>query len=351
MPVKHAKTKKRTWVRNTALLVALVLIAISGGVAWYMHKTASQVEVIDVGSLVQEVEPSLPTPEPSVTPKDPTDKTAGQALNILVLGSDSREGDNQNIGGGVVEGMRSDTTLIAHVAADRSHVTLVSIPRDSWVQIPSCQLSNGKTTKPQTSKFNAAFALGGQNDDLGSAVACSITTVQSLTGLTIDGYAVIDMQGFANVVDALGGVEMNITERIDSPKAGGLVLEPGVQLLDGQTATQYARARSGAGLDGSDLSRISRQQELFQAILTKAKSEVSDPFTMSRFLYSVTPLVTVSPSLAPRESIGLFWSLRNATFDFITVPNVERGDGANVIWTDGANDLWQQLSTDSLISR
>ena len=120
-------------------------------------------------------------PSPTKEP-DPDDPNAGQAVNILILGSDQRDGVNAEIGGEVA-GMRSDTTMVLHISADRSRVELVSIPRDSLVDIPSCTMTNGKTTRATHGMFNSAFATGWDNGgDMTSAAACTINTVQQNTG-------------------------------------------------------------------------------------------------------------------------------------------------------------------------
>src|SRR5699024_9830703 len=115
-------------------------------------------------------------------PANPDDPNAGNEYNILVMGSDSREGDNQDIGGGDFPGMRSDTTLLVHIAADRSRVDVVSIPRDLVVDIPSCTLPDGTETQPrlegqgwsdQDRMWNVPFFLGGSTGDVAAAAACT----------------------------------------------------------------------------------------------------------------------------------------------------------------------------------
>src|SRR5450756_636388 len=92
----------------------------------------------------------LGTDRPTKKPANPGDPNAGRDLNILLLGSDNRNGENGNIGGRVATGMRSDTTIIMHVSADRSRIELVSIPRDTWVTIPECRRRDGSTSQPWT---------------------------------------------------------------------------------------------------------------------------------------------------------------------------------------------------------
>jgi LCP family protein required for cell wall assembly len=342
---RHAYPQKTSMLRKTLKVTALGVSSILVlGVGLFMYSYAQ------IQGNITEADPAplIGTQRPEE--KTPDDPNAGEPLNILIMGSDTREGDNSSLGG-EADGMRSDTTLLAHISADRSRVEVISIPRDSWVDIPSCDLGNGNFTRERTTKFNAAFAYGGQAGDVTSAAACSIKTIESLTDVYINGFAIIDFSGFASVVDALGGVEMNIPERIESPKADGLILEAGLHNFDGATALQYARARTGVGLgDGSDTQRISRQQELFEAIITKAQSSYTDLPKLYNFLSTASSTVTVSPNLSDLQDIaGLVWSLRSVSdqnITFVTVPTIPRGDGANVLWSDEAEIMWNNIIND-----
>ena len=120
----------------------------ASGVAAVAAKLNGNMDKVDVSDAGQPDARSR-TKEP-----DPDDPNAGQAVNILILGSDQRDGENGEIGGEVA-GMRSDTTMVLHISADRSRVELVSIPRDSLVDIPSCTMTNGKTTRATHGMFNS----------------------------------------------------------------------------------------------------------------------------------------------------------------------------------------------------
>lgn len=329
--MKHPRMWSKTrWVLS---ILALVILGTGIYVGARLYDSYTNVKVLDAGELVPDMvgEPGdQEQPDLSDNNKD---------MNILVMGSDEREE------GSDITGMRSDTTVIMNISGDRKKITGFSIPRDSWVDIPSCKRRDGTKTAPTVGKFNKAFALGGANGDLTSAAACTITTVQSLTKIKIDGYVVVDMSGFVDIVDAMGGVEMTIDQDIDSPKAN-LELKAGKQNLNGKQALGYARARSGVGMDGSDLSRIGRQQELFQAIMTKAKSKVTDPLTMLNTLNATSRMVHVSPSLKPEKIAGLAWNAKSADIKFIQLPVTDRGDGANVLWTQEAYNIFKKFKKD-----
>lgn len=290
---------------------------------------------------------------PTAEPEDPTDPHAGQALNILVIGSDVRDGENAKLGG-KVEGMRSDTTMILHIAADRSRAEFVSIPRDSMVPIPSCKLSDGSWSYPQTmGMFNEAFAIGGGDGNVGAAAACTWQTVEQNTGIRIDDFVVLDFKSVVTTVDALGGVPICIREDIDSPKAN-LKLSAGMQTLDGKQALGYARARTGVGLgDGSDIGRIERQKQLMGAMVRHimSKNLLTDSPQLYRVLDAVTESLSVSNGLSSIPGlVGLANSFQNVPAEnvmFYTVPWAAYPQDPNrIIWTDDAQYLWDAIAAD-----
>jgi LCP family protein required for cell wall assembly len=289
---------------------------------------------------------------PEQATPDPSDPNAGKPLNILVMGSDERGGDNGHEVAGV-DGMRSDTTILVHVSADRSRVEMVSIPRDSRVDVPSCTVTGGKTTAPANTRFNAAFANGAMTGgDVASAAACTMKTVESLTDVYVDGFVVVDFAGFQNMVDAIDGVPICIPEAIDSPKAD-LRLDAGWQTLDGAQSLGFARARYGVG-DGSDLSRIGRQQQLLAATVNQvlSKNLLSDLGQVYGFVDAGTKSLTMSDNLASIPDLaGLAFSLRGATsgnITFMTVPNAPdpQDPDAKVVWTDEADAVWAKVRAD-----
>ena len=293
--------------------------------------------------------PEQPTP-------DPSDPNAGKPLNILVMGSDERGGENGHEVAGVA-GMRSDTTILVHVSADRTRVEMISIPRDSRVDVPACHTTNGKTTAPATTRFNAAFANGATvGGDVDSAAACATQTVESLTDVFVDGFVVVDFAGFQNMVTAIGGVPICIPEPIDSPKAD-LRLDAGMQTLDGAQALGFARARYGVG-DGSDLSRIGRQQQLLAATVNQvlSKNVLSDLGQIYGFVDAGTKSLTMSANLSSIPSLaGLAFSLKGATsgnITFMTVPNAPdpQDPDAKVVWTSEADELWAKVRADEPIA-
>ena len=292
-------------------------------------------------------------PEAVATP-DPDDPNQGMPVNILVLGTDSREGSEAVVADGE-EGQRSDTTIVMHISADRQRVELVSIPRDSLVDIPDCIREDGSTSRPQNyAMFNSAYSIGGESGLVSDAAACTQRTVEQNTGVRIDHFIVVNMSGFVNMVDAVGGVPMCIPEEVYSPKANNLHLQAGNQRLDGVTALSYARARTGTGLgDGSDTNRIGRQQELLAATAREvlSKNLLTDVPELIRFLTAATQSLTVSSGLSSiTDMAGLALSLKglgSGGITFLTVPWVPAQTDANrVVWTDDADRVWANLAGD-----
>lgn len=346
--VRHARNLRGHHVLRSGALVLTAVVAFGAGGAVSAYSTfQGNIESADITDLL-----GTDRPTSSVSP-DPDDPSSGKPVNILLMGSDERDGENAAIGGSV-EGMRSDTTIVLHISANRQRVDLVSIPRDSHVHIPSCTMTNGKTSKARDDRFNAAFATGADSGgDTASAAACAVKTVETLTGVRIDDFVVIDFAGFIRMVDALGGVPICIPNDMTSPKAG-LSVSAGMQTLDGTTALAYARARTGKGVgDGSDTNRIGRQQQLLAATIRTvlSKNLLTDVPPLLRFLDAATSSITANPELASITNMaGLAFSLKDipsGNITFMTVPfGAYAADTNQVVWTKAAAPLWANVAAD-----
>ena len=233
----------------------------------------------------------------------------GQAMNILLVGSDSRDGLTRRQLGRIqtveVPGRRTDTIMILHVSPDRPKPVLVSLPRDLRATI------NGRT-----SKINAAFAFGGPD--------LLVKTVEETTGLQINHYAEIDFAGFLDVVNALGGVTLcnRSGHRLDDAYAN-LHMDPGCQHLNGVEALAFVRARH---VD-SDFGRIGRQQEFLRAVL--AEVDRRGNLTGLPKLLDVADIATdhikTDDALSTSTAIGLARRLRKldpASLDMRVYPSV-----------------------------
>jgi LCP family protein required for cell wall assembly len=312
----------------TALAVVLSLLAVTGTatavVAYY--KLNGNITKDDVASLIGPDRPK----------KIDNPDQAKQPENILLIGSDKRSGQaakNPN-----VAGQRSDTTILLHLAADRKSAVLVSIPRDTIVDIPSCKRSDGTVVQAQPhTMFNSAFSEGG--------AACTIKTVEHITNIRIDHHVVIDFSGFRGMVNALGGVRICLPEDVNDPYSH-LDLSKGYHTVRGEQALAYVRTRHGLG-NGGDLSRIDRQQAFLSSMVTKVKSKglLLRPDRLLRFLDAATKSITTDPGLgslnALRKLAGDVKGIDTKNVTFLTAPNqpypqnpnrVELKPSASLVW-------------------
>jgi LCP family protein required for cell wall assembly len=294
----------------------------------------------------------LPRSTAAATSKNQSDPNAGQAVNILLLGSDARNGENAAIGGQAV-GERSDTAIVLHISADRSRVEAISIPRDSIVKIPACTMTNGKTSKPRTDMFNSAFSTGwDMGGDIASAAACAMNTVQVNTGITLDHFVVVDFAGFRKMVDAVGGVDICVASPVDDTKYTGYKQTVGLHHMAGPEALMFARVRHGVG-DGSDIQRIKRQQELLGSLAHQVLSEnvLTNAPQLITFASAVTSSLTTDSRLSPPTIAGLAYTLKNisgANVVFMTIPNAAAPDNpAKVVWTSAASPIWADIAADT----
>jgi LCP family protein required for cell wall assembly len=316
-----------------ALVLALTLTGV--GIEVASSRLEGNITAVDISPM---------TGRDSVPVQVVDDQGNYQAVNILLMGSDSREGQTSNRYGDpdLYTGERSDTTILLHLSADRSFATAVSIPRDTWVMLPECKV-DGETVGAFEAKFNTAFEIGGPG--------CTVKLVEQMTGLTVDNFAVIDFEGFKNVVDALGGVEVCLTEPASDP-ASDLELPAGTSVVNGEQALSFVRARKTLS-DGSDLSRIKRQQAFLSSMIREASSTglLLNPVKLYATLDAATSGLTTDPGLADIDILrDMALSVRGMApgdIAFLTMPWVERGDGENVLVDEAsAAPLWQSMAED-----
>ncbi len=270
------------------------------------------------------------------------------AQNVLLIGSDSRAGDGNARYGRDSGTERSDTTILLHLAAGRDSATAVSLPRDLMVDVPGCRGRDGARTEPVFAQFNYAFAAGGS--------ACSIRTVEKLTGVRVDHHVVVDFQGFKKMVDALDGVEVCLREPVDD-KDAGLRLPAGRVTLDGEQALGYVRARKSLG-DGSDTDRMDRQQRFLGALVNKVQSNgvLLNPVKLYPVLDAATSSLTTDPNLASLRGLyDLVRGLRDVPTErvqFLTVPREAYSGDPNrdqLVQPD-AGRLFARLRTDEPVT-
>ncbi|MDG4825201.1 LCP family protein [Asanoa sp. WMMD1127] len=299
-PVRHGR--RRRWRRVLVIVLAAVLLLVGGGAL------AATLYVRSVDGDIERIEAFDAVPEAARPPKV---EAAKDALNFLVLGSDSRDPANAS-------GSRSDTIILLHLTKDRSSAQMVSIPRDTWLHVPPTK--DGKRGDADA-KINAAFAWGG--------VPLMVQTVESYTKVRIDHVAMVDFAGFKEIVDALGGVEIDVEESFTSTHS----LNPdsirhfrkGPQTMDGAAALDYARERF-AFKDG-DFARIRHQQQVIKAILNKASSGgiLTNPGRLNGFLRATADAVAVDGTLNLFDMAMELRHLRSDNLSFFTSPSKGTG--------------------------
>ncbi|MFE9685554.1 LCP family protein [Streptomyces sp. NPDC006285] len=326
--------RSRRWLRCTAIAAALALAG-AAGVGWAVYEKldANITSDDDTAAELARYEKERPT------------ALVRDAQNILLIGSDSRSGDGNRKYGRDSGTERSDTAILLHLAANRRSATAVSLPRDLMVDIPSCRGPDGTRTRPVFSLFNYAFQSGGP--------ACTIRTVERLTGVRVDHHMVVDFHGFKDMVDAVDGVEVCLTEPIDDP-AARLRLPAGKVKLDGEQALGYVRARKTIG-DGSDTERMDRQQQFLAALVNKVRSNdvLLNPAKLYPVLDAATSALTTDPGLANLRGLyDLVRGMRDIPTErvqFLTVPREAYAHDPNrdQLVEPAAEKLFERLRTDA----
>ncbi|HMA47347.1 MAG TPA: LCP family protein, partial [Frankiaceae bacterium] len=310
---RRASPRRRFWTVLTVLLSVTVLLVSVGGWVAYRYFNAQ----------ITRIHLNLGAKRPPGAPEG--------AENFLLVGSDSRVGTGTEFGGTqVVQGQRSDTTILAHLGPDGTS-TLVSFPRDTYVTIPAFR---GRPTRKD--KLNSAIETGG--------APLLVQTIESLTKIKIDHYVSIDLAGFRAMTDAIGGVDVCVKALPDYWKRQGLDNlndkfsqwhgRVGTNRLDGEQALAFVRTRYG--LPGGDLDRIKRQQQFIGAVFRKATSTgvLINPIKLESLLSAATHALTVDDGTNIDDLRRLATRLRglNASkvrFETIPTRDPTAADGAD----------------------
>ncbi len=327
---KGSLPRRRRITTRVLIGVCVVLLVISTGLVIAYKKLEGNIHSISINDALGKDRPEAVEVE---GPKKP--------LNVLVMGSDNRDGTNI---GGDTPGL-SDTTILLHLSADRKRAYGVSIPRDAMVERPECQAKDGKKTIPGgLTQFNAAYAVGGP--------ACTIKTMEKITDIRIDHFVVIDFAGFKEMVNAVNGVTVCVPEEVDDD-IGHIHLPAGTYKVNGNQALDYVRVRHGIGAETGDIGRMKRQQAFISAMIKKvvSKGTLANPVRLYRFLDAATQSLTTDTGFAHlKELASLGSSLKNIGLDkiqFITVPNKPYDPDPNRLEiAPEADALWDKIRHD-----
>ncbi|CAM3267249.1 LCP family protein [Nocardioides dubius] len=340
IPVRERRRRKRSpfsrlkhWMRRhkaltTLIAIALALLLAVIGWLWYLNREMDDVTRFHIDG------------------GDRPARVAGDQLNVLMLGVDDLD-YSENVGPDVYDmlesgewergAFRSDTMMLAHLEAGRRAAQVVSIPRDSWVDIPG----EGR------SKINAAFSWGGPE--------LAVRTVEQNFGIYIDHVVVVNFGGFEDISEAVDGVTVFVPEEVGADpryKPSG-VWERGYHNLEGKPALGYVRQRYG--LPGGDFDRIDRQQNFLRSLLDKLASRgtLLNPVRLTRLTQKLSELIAVDDTLTSGKMREIALSsrhLRSSGIRFVTLPNNGSGmeGSASVVKVDfkRATSMFEAIASD-----
>jgi len=271
---RKAGRKKRI-LKYTAITAGVALVGAIGGGYLYVRHLNSDLKSDPLHA------------DPGVHVAAPKPNAAGQTpLNILMIGSDTRDTTaDRDLGGSDDNSLpHADVEMLIHLSADRTNISVLSIPRDTTVQIANCNGHQGTTAII--------------TDSLNYGPGCTVDTWEKLTGIDINAYMMIDFSGVVNMTNAVGGVPVCTKENVQDPGGSHLELAAGTHTIKGEQALEWLRTRHAFG-DGTDIGRTAAQHLYLNSLIRKFQSAgtLSDPFTLNRLAQAAVGSLTVSPSL------------------------------------------------------
>ncbi|MFI9325724.1 LCP family protein [Kitasatospora aureofaciens] len=275
------RNRRRRVLKWTAGTGALVMVAGCGG-AYYLY---------------QHFNNNLTSVKVQLGDEAERPKAAGDALNVLVIGTDSRAGLGREYGDEGSTG-HADTTLLFHIAKDRSNATVVSIPRDLMVPIPECEDGKGKKI-PGSARDMFNTSLGQAGRDAG----CTWKTVEKMTGIRVDHFVQVNFEAVKTLSTAVGGVEVCAGKDIDD-KDSHLKMSKGRHVVQGEEALAFVRTRHAVGF-GGDLTRIPLQQQFISSMIRKIKSDgtLTSPSKLYRLADAATKALTVDSAIGSVDKL------------------------------------------------
>jgi len=324
-----------------ALCSASFLLTVGGAASYvYFHLNGNIETAGDLNSLTNRPKPGPP-------------------VNVLLLGSQTRDGQTGQFGGSDATGSfggatgtdLSDTSMLLHVAGDRKSALVVSIPRDTIVNRPACPTRDGTGTVPgqDGAMFDASMSLGGP--------LCAAATVEQFFHVRVDHFVRLDFNGFRKIVTYLGGVEVCIPPGgIDDPYSH-LYLPPGKQVVSGDEALAFVRDRHGIG-DGSDLGRIEMQKMFLTSLITKIEGSgtLSDAGKLYQLADLTTSSITTDRALGSVSALlglaGQVQGLKPHDIDFVTLPTTQDPyDPDRVDPAPSAQAVWDLINNDQTLAK
>ena len=321
-------------------LLALLVLAGSGG--FYVYHQLN-------GNLTQV---ALSTGDTKSTGVEKADAFGHKPINILIIGTDSRSSKaNCKLGGDCSNGstgQNADVEMVAHVSADRSNITVMSVPRDTMATLPAC-------TNPDT-KASVGVRYAQINSSLQYGPACTVAAVHQLTGITIDHLVMVDFAGVIAMSDSVGGVSVCVTNNVYDPYSH-LKLAKGKHILKGLAALEFVRTRHGFG-DGGDLGRTYAQHAFLSATIRSLKSKgvLLNPASVYKLAQAATKALTVDTGLGTiPKLLGLATDVNKVPTDRVTFTTMQTTpDPANanrVVVAPAARTLFATIINDQSLSK
>jgi LCP family protein required for cell wall assembly len=316
-------------LRWSATVLAVVILGTAGaGYLYYQHLNGNiKKDDLNLGDSKDRAAASTPN-------------AAGQTpLNILLIGSDARDSkENQKLGGAKDTfggDARADVQMLLHVSADRSNMSVVSMPRDTLLHLPKC-------TDPETKRvYPATTSLAMTNDSLNhGGPGCTVATWEKLTGIHIDHFMMVDFAGVVSMADAIGGVpvcvDRNVYSHTSTGHGSGLKLKKGTTSVKGKQALAWLRTRYGFE-DGSDIARTKAQHQYMNSMVRQLRENatLTNPNKMRKLAETATKALTVDNGLGTVKKLyDLSMELRKVPTNRITMttmPWVYSSDGNRVL--------------------
>ncbi|MET3811429.1 LCP family protein [Arthrobacter sp. UYEF3] len=281
-PARHLGAVRRTpvWLKATTIVISVLLVGVVAfGAYWFIRLQGNiSTQALGAGNARTEAAP---------------DDATGR-MQILILGSDTRDGKNAQYGGAADSTGygHSDVMMLMDISADNKRVNVISFPRDLLVDIPKCK--DPKTNQEYPAQtgvmINAAMSEAG--------IGCAVDTVNRLTGLEIDHFMMADFNAVKELSNAVGGVDVCVSDAIYDPDSG-LRLAKGTSTVQGEQALSFVRTRHAFG-DGGDLGRIKAQQSFLSSLTRKIKNDgtFSNPARMLGIADAITKNLTIDDGLA-----------------------------------------------------
>ncbi|MGW5349904.1 LCP family protein [Streptomyces sp. NPDC004031] len=340
-PRRKQRSRKRKVLRWTAIGLAVVVLGTAGAAFGYYEYLSGKIRK---GERVS---------GKTTVAKPKANANGTSAMNIMILGSDSRlSAEDQKLGGAAdSSGARADVIMIAHLSADRSNMSIVSIPRDTRVNIPECEdPKTHKTYPPVNAIINASLGRGGPG--------CTLATVQNLTNVYIDHWLMIDFGGVVKMADVLGGVEVCVQHSVwDRPTkyikhgGSGLKLTKGKHVIQGKQALQWLRTRDAFG---SDAGRAEAQHMYMSSLIRRLRGEnlFTNPSRLNKIATTAMGAFEVSSEIGtPKKLYDLGMELKSIPPDrmtMLTMPHIADPEApdAHYLPADNASTVWSLMRND-----